>query len=115
MNSDVWQYFGEASNPSFPNCVSGFGVSPNPASGPGQFRNVPSAAANCLQRSANINSAMTDAVVINNIYNAKDFVTFQGDDTTDYHAMGHFIFGGSGDMGNPSYSPNDPMFYCKFQ
>ncbi|KAJ3300553.1 hypothetical protein HDU76_006065, partial [Blyttiomyces sp. JEL0837] len=66
----------------------------------------------CLQRCGDPKASFVDAVTIRNIFNtATNFVAFQGDDSTNYHATGHATFGGTCDMGNPYYSPNDMLFY----
>ncbi|KAJ3275825.1 hypothetical protein HDU76_010582, partial [Blyttiomyces sp. JEL0837] len=109
--SDVWQYLGPNPGPAPDNCIAGFTVSPDPPTGPTQLRAF-TGNPTCLRRCGNTAGAMVDAVAIAAIYSsATNFVNFQGDDTTNYHAVGHFNFGGGCDMGNPYYSPNDPIFY----
>lgn len=51
------------------------------------------------------------------LLSAKDYKTFHGNDTSNYHAMVHAIIGGivdneeGGEFANPYYSPVDPIFY----
>lgn len=75
----------------------------------------------CLHR--NNNETKKYNLISNDIINklllsAPNYKTFQGDDTTNYHAMIHVIVGGlvngnkeGGDFANPYYSPIDPIFY----
>ncbi|KAJ3025825.1 UNVERIFIED_CONTAM: hypothetical protein HDU68_006605 [Siphonaria sp. JEL0065] len=81
----------------------------NPITGPRKFSGNPT----CLRRCGEIGSAVTDATAITQpLLSATTYSEFRGDDTSNYHAVGHETIGGSNcDMGNPSFSPNDPLFY----
>ncbi|KAJ3022797.1 UNVERIFIED_CONTAM: hypothetical protein HDU68_008937 [Siphonaria sp. JEL0065] len=81
----------------------------NPITGPRKFSGNPT----CLRRCGEIGSAVTDATVVTQpLLSATTYSAFRGDDTSNYHAVGHETIGGSNcDMGNPSFSPNDPLFY----
>ncbi|KAI8615676.1 hypothetical protein BC830DRAFT_1121494 [Chytriomyces sp. MP71] len=67
----------------------------------------------CLRRCGHSGTAVTDATSLTEpILTATTYTAFRGDDTSNYHAVGHeTIGGGACDFGNPSYSPNDPLFY----
>ncbi|KAI9312051.1 hypothetical protein BDR26DRAFT_831188, partial [Obelidium mucronatum] len=67
----------------------------------------------CLRRCGEVGYAVTDATAITApLLSATTYTAFRGDDTSNYHAVGHETIGGSNcDMGNPSFSPNDPIFY----
>ncbi|KAI9352035.1 hypothetical protein BDR26DRAFT_1003084 [Obelidium mucronatum] len=110
--SDVFQYFGASTSNDPDNCVldgpfakSVYTVFPG--------LNRPEGNPTCLRRCARINNALTDAVVITaSLALASNYSSFQGDDTSNYHAAGHTTIGGPcGDLSNPMFSPNDPIFY----
>ncbi|KAJ3312885.1 hypothetical protein HDU76_002775, partial [Blyttiomyces sp. JEL0837] len=109
QNSDLFDYFGPVQGNGSPNyCVLDFKASNDSySSGPGKPRDGKPA---CLQRLGG--GVFVDATTINTIYNtATNFVMMQGHDESNYHATGHGVFGGGGDMGNPYFSPNDMLFY----
>jgi tyrosinase len=120
-NSDVFQYLGtHGTDPD--NCLSDgyfslskFNVSLDPPTGPNEELRSYSGNPTCLRRCGRIGWALTDAVVIKRLLEqSKTFTEFRGDDRTNYHAIGHIIIGGREcDFGNPSFSPNDPIFWCK--
>ncbi|ORY42805.1 Di-copper centre-containing protein [Rhizoclosmatium globosum] len=67
----------------------------------------------CLRRNAQ-QSALPDATSIVRGLAARSFEEFHGHnlDESNFHASGHGTLGGVGsDLGNPSVSPNDPVFY----
>ncbi|KAJ3096837.1 hypothetical protein HK100_005482 [Physocladia obscura] len=77
-------------------------------------------AAMCLSRCGAVGSAATAPSDINTRYGALTYATFRGDaadnddDESGFHASGHETIGGTScqsDMGNPSISPNDPLFW----
>ncbi|KAJ3071744.1 hypothetical protein HDU98_004875 [Podochytrium sp. JEL0797] len=119
--SDIFssQYFGAVSSSDPDNCVldgqfakGKYAVSPNPSSGPNAVRKV-SGNPTCLRRCGSVGSAVTDATTITApLLTATSYVQFHGDDSSNYHAVGHETMGGANcDFGNPSFSPNDPLFY----
>ncbi|KAI8613885.1 hypothetical protein BC830DRAFT_1129969 [Chytriomyces sp. MP71] len=114
--SDVFQYFGAVSSTDPDNCVldgpfakGKFSVSTDAASL--ALRKV-TGDQTCLRRCGMKGTPVTDATVINTILYATNYTSFRGDDTSNYHAVGHGTIGGNGcDLRNPSYSPNDPIFW----
>ncbi|KAJ3186832.1 hypothetical protein HK101_009559 [Irineochytrium annulatum] len=95
------------------NAKSGYVIGKDPPSGPNSAREV-TGSKTCLRRCGSQGEALYDATTIaNTILNvATNYVSFRGDDTTGYHAAGHETMGGPNcDMGNPGYSPNDPIFF----
>ncbi|KAJ3026987.1 UNVERIFIED_CONTAM: hypothetical protein HDU68_004688 [Siphonaria sp. JEL0065] len=122
--SDIFspQYFGSINNAadSVNHCVVDgafkkgvFQVAPDADN----HRSVTGSDTTCLRRTAQ-QAALTDATTITQSLSATSFVTFTADsanhyyDETNYHAAGHGVLGGGGsDMGNPSVSPNDPLFW----
>ncbi|ORY50473.1 Di-copper centre-containing protein [Rhizoclosmatium globosum] len=46
-----------------------------------------------------------------NLANATNYEAIRYDDTLNFHATGHGVLGGSCSMGDPSWSPRDPIFY----
>ncbi|KAI9341511.1 hypothetical protein DFJ73DRAFT_797642 [Zopfochytrium polystomum] len=119
-SSDVFTYLGPLVGASPYSCVTSppFKVSPYPESGPSKFRVVADGSdATCLRRAGTASSAMVDATVLRNIFaSATNFVDFQGDDTTNYHAYGHFNVGGSGgDMSNPMHHAMVDKIWWKWQ
>ena len=67
-----------------------------------------------MRRCGSPGNPLVDAVVVQNILEtATSYEEFRGDDSQNYHAIGHVTLGGMNcDMGNPYFSPNDPIFYC---
>ncbi|KAI8836346.1 hypothetical protein BC829DRAFT_54559 [Chytridium lagenaria] len=67
----------------------------------------------CLRRCGSPGQAVTDSTVLRGIFElATDFTGFRGDDTRNFHAVGHIVMGGTEcDLGNFYFSPNDPMFF----
>ncbi|KAI8612637.1 hypothetical protein BC830DRAFT_545086 [Chytriomyces sp. MP71] len=90
-----------------------------------QNRGVTSGDLTCLRRSA-VAGTLVDVRFMQQELSASSYLQFtcqdplnpSGDnvgnnyfDETDYHSNGHAVFGGGGDMTNPSISPNDPIFW----
>ncbi|KAI8849657.1 hypothetical protein BC829DRAFT_416697 [Chytridium lagenaria] len=117
-DSDIFSYFGSQgtgndrclTNGQF--TTTGYKVSPDPATGPGQTRGY-SGNPTCLRRCGRVGAALTDASVLKGIFEvAADYTSFRGDDARNFHAVGHLTVGGDGcDLGNFYFSPNDPLFY----
>ncbi|KAJ3108048.1 hypothetical protein HDU97_002283 [Phlyctochytrium planicorne] len=93
--------------------VGQYVVSQDPPTGPGQIRGYTVGNPQCLRRCGNTGSALVDATTLNSIYElATDYTSFRGDDSTNFHAIGHITMGGANcDMGNFYHSPNDPLFF----
>ncbi|KAJ3029584.1 UNVERIFIED_CONTAM: hypothetical protein HDU68_011707 [Siphonaria sp. JEL0065] len=50
--------------------------------------------------------------VVGQIAGASDYEGVRSGDISNFHANGHFVLGGGNcDMGNPSWSPRDPLFF----
>ncbi|KAI9358651.1 hypothetical protein DFJ73DRAFT_957722 [Zopfochytrium polystomum] len=70
----------------------------------------------CLRRNSHVGSALNDPVSLLLWYGTagtySDFRSASGvDDRFNWHSTVHETFGGDGDMANPYFSPNDPLFY----
>ncbi|KAJ3234771.1 hypothetical protein HDU81_001171, partial [Chytriomyces hyalinus] len=50
-------------------------------------------------------------IATNVLSTATTYEQLRGDDTANYHGTGHMVMGGNCDMGNPLWSPRDPLFY----
>ncbi|KAI8615675.1 hypothetical protein BC830DRAFT_1121490 [Chytriomyces sp. MP71] len=116
--SDVWNYFGEVKSSAPDSCVTQgafartrYSVSTDPFS---QGQRKVSGDPRCLRRCGRAGSALPDATAITGIIvGPKTYSQFHGDDTSNFHAVGHETLGGAncGDMANPVYSTNDPVFW----
>ncbi|TPX71634.1 hypothetical protein CcCBS67573_g06104 [Chytriomyces confervae] len=115
--SSVWDYFGAVDSNDPDNCVldGAFAKGKYAVSTDSNSRNLRrlSGDQTCLRRCGLVGAAVTDATTITNpLRTAKSYMAFHGGDTSNYHAVGHVTIGGSAcDFGNPSYSPNDPVFF----
>ncbi|KAI9362116.1 hypothetical protein DFJ73DRAFT_13211 [Zopfochytrium polystomum] len=92
-----------------------YSVSTDPPSGPGLQRDV-TGDLTCLRRNSMTGSALLDPLSLLPWYaSSGTYSNFQhagnSDDTFNWHATVHGVWGGDGDMGNPYYSPNDFLFY----
>ncbi|KAJ3215346.1 hypothetical protein HDU67_000561 [Dinochytrium kinnereticum] len=116
--SDVFNWFGSQGT-GIDRCLTNgefragvYNVSKEPATGPGQIRDY-TGNPTCLRRCGSPGQPITDASALTTIFEgATDYTSFRGDDSRNFHAIGHIVVGGIGcDFGNFYFSPNDPLFY----
>ncbi|KAI8610443.1 hypothetical protein BC830DRAFT_1145733 [Chytriomyces sp. MP71] len=127
QTSDIWssQYLGAATSSDVDHCVldgpfrkGAYSVAPDATGRRQQF--APTGDQTCLRRDAQIQYSLTDATSMADALSATSYVQFTCQqpvagsayfDESNFHSTGHGTLGGKGDMGNPSVSPNDPIFW----
>ncbi|KAJ3103711.1 hypothetical protein HDU96_009167, partial [Phlyctochytrium bullatum] len=116
--SDIFRWFGTQGTGSDRCVASGpfasgqYAVSKDPGTGPGELRDY-AGNPTCLRRCGSPGQVVTDATTLSSLFElATDYTTFRGDDSRNFHAIGHIVVGGTQcDMGNFYFSPNDPLFF----
>ncbi|KAJ3215345.1 hypothetical protein HDU67_000560 [Dinochytrium kinnereticum] len=98
--SDVFNWFGSQGNGD-DKCLNNgmfsrnqYRVSPDPPTGKGQIRDY-EGNPTCLRRCGNPGQALTDATTLKSVYElATDYTTFRGDDSKNFHGLGHVVVSG---------------------
>ncbi|KAI8828823.1 hypothetical protein BJ741DRAFT_625252 [Chytriomyces cf. hyalinus JEL632] len=65
----------------------------------------------CVTRCGSRTMWSAKYIAANVLSTATTYEQLRGDDTANYHGTGHMVMGSNCDMGNPLWSPRDPLFY----